>query len=208
MAARLGSGMRAQTTPSTLDAAAFASLLARLHDDPQQAGDVYEDLRRTLLRFFEWRGVVAADSAADEAIDRLGRRLSSGETVGDVRAYVLGIARMVALEHHRRPETRHVPIDPPAEQRLVAPVEVPGDDARLTCFDGCITALTPDVREFIVGYYSDTGRARIDARAELARQQQLSPNALRLRAQRVRDRLEDCIGRCLAAAPLPGRRVS
>lgn len=193
--------MLARTTSPTLDAAAFARLLARLHHDPQQAGDVYEDLRRTLLRFFEWRGVVAADAAADEAIDRLGRRLSAGEVVGDVRAYVLGIARMVALEHHRRPETRHVPLDPPAEQRLAAPAETAGDDARVTCFDGCVAALAPDVREFIVGYYSDTGRARIDARAELARRHQLSPNALRLRAQRVRDRLEDCIGQCLAAAP-------
>lgn len=200
--------MLARTSPPTLDAAAFAGLLARLHDDPQRAGDVYEDLRHTLLRFFEWRGVVAADTAADEALDRLGRRLSAGETVIDVRAYVLGIARMVALEHHRRPESRHVPLDPPAEQRLVAPAETPGDDARMPCFDGCIAALAPDVREFIVGYYSDAGRARIHARAELARRHQLSANALRLRAQRVRDRLEDCIGRCLAAAPTPGRRAS
>jgi DNA-directed RNA polymerase specialized sigma24 family protein len=208
MTTGFGSGMLARTSPPTLDAAAFAGLLARLHDDPQQAGDVYEDLRRTLLRFFEWRGVVTADAAADEALDRLGRRLAAGEVVADVRAYVLGIARMVALEHQRRPEMRHVPIDPPAEQRLVAPVDPPGEDARFTCFDGCIGALAPDVREFIVRYYSDTGRARIDARAELARRHQLSVNALRLRAQRVRDRLEDCIGRCLTAAPTPGRRAS
>ena len=208
MTAGFGSGMLARPSPPTLDAAAFALLLARLHDDPQQAGDVYEDLRRTLLRFFEWRGVAAADTAADEAIDRLGRRLSAGETVVDVRAYVLGIARMVALEHHRRPETRHVPLDPPAEQHLVAPADPPDEDARMTCFDGCMAALAPDVREFIVGYYSDTGRARIDARAELARRHQLSPNALRLRAQRVRDRLDDCIGRCLAAPTPAGWRAS
>jgi DNA-directed RNA polymerase specialized sigma24 family protein len=204
MTTGFGLGMLARTSPPTLDAAAFAQLLARLHDDPQQAGDVYEDLRRMLLRFFEWRGVITADAAADEAIDRLSRRLSAGETVVDVRAYVLGIARMVALEHQRRPETRHVPLDPPSEQHLAAPADRPGDETRMTCFDGCIGALAPDVREFIVGYYSATGRARIDTRAELARRHRLTPNALRLRAQRVRDHLEDCIGRCLAAAPTQG----
>lgn len=187
-----------RTSTNSLDAAAFSRLLERLDSDPEIAGGHYEDMRRSLRRFFEWRGVAAADTAADETIDRLGRRLSAGETVVDVRAYVLGIARMVALEHHRRPETRHVPLDPPVEQRLVAPVDTPREDARMTCFDRCVAALTPDVRDFIVGYYSDTGRARIDARADLARRHRLSPNALRLRAQRVRDRLEHCIGGCLA----------
>lgn len=200
--------MSARAPSSGSDAAALARLLERLDPDPAAAGERYEELRRALLRFFEWRRIALADLAADETLDRLGRRLAGGETVIDVRAYALGIARLVALEHQRRPETRHVPLDPPAAQRVVAPAEPPGDDLRLTCFDGCFGALAPDARQFIVGYYSQAGRERINARAELARQQQLSPNALRLRAQRIRDRLEGCIGRCLTVAPTPGRRAS
>jgi hypothetical protein len=200
--------MSARAPSPGSDAAALARLLERLDPDQAAAGERYEDLRHTLLRFFEWRRVALADLAADETLDRLGRRLAGGETIVDVRAYALGIARLVALEHQRRPETRHVPLDPPAAQRLVAPADPAGDDARMTCFDGCFGALAPDIRQFIVGYYSNAGRERIDARAELARQQQLSPNALRLRAQRIRDRLEHCIGQCLAAPPASGRRAS
>jgi DNA-directed RNA polymerase specialized sigma24 family protein len=190
--------MFARTSSSGLDAAAFARLLERLHPDPQQAGDSYEDLRRTLLRFFEWRGVAAADAAADEAIDRLGRRLAAGEAIVDVRAYVLGIARLVALEHHRRPEARHAVLDHAEGQRLAAPADAGPEPPRLACFDGCFGALAPDQRRFIVAYYAETGRARIHGRADLAQRLGLSSNAVRLRAQRVRDRLEACIRNCLA----------
>jgi DNA-directed RNA polymerase specialized sigma24 family protein len=184
---------------SPLDASTFGHLLARLHEDPDQAGERYEDLRHTLLRFFEWRGVVTPDVAADESLDRLGRRLASGESVVDLRAYALGIARLVALEHHRRPEARATELDALAEQRLVAATPVEREGPGLACLDSCLEKLDADQRAFIEGYYSGTGRARIDGRDSLARRLGLSPNAQRLRAQRLRGRLEACVRNCLSA---------
>lgn len=190
--------MRDRPSPPSLDEVAFTRLLARLHDDPERAGVEYESLRRTLLRFFDWRGVPTADAAADDTLDRLARRLAAGEPVADVRAFALGIARLVALERYRRPDARHEPIDPVVGARLAAPTGHADDDQRQGCFDGCFGELADDVRGLIVRYYADAGRPRIDARAALAQELRLSPNALRLRAQRVRDRLEACIMRCLS----------
>lgn len=199
--------MSARAPSSSADAAALARLLERLDADPAAAGDRYEDLRHTLLRFFEWRHVGLADLAADETIDRLGRRIAGGETVVDVRAYALGIARLVALEYHRRPDARHTPLDEVSTRRLAAPAERGGDPPQLACFDGCFAALADDHRQFMLAYYTASGRARIDARAELASRLGLSANALRLRAQRVRDRLEGCIRGCLGPQSVaPDRR--
>jgi hypothetical protein len=39
-----------------LTADTFTRLLHRLDADRERAGEKYEDLRRTLIRFFEWRG--------------------------------------------------------------------------------------------------------------------------------------------------------
>jgi DNA-directed RNA polymerase specialized sigma24 family protein len=188
--------MPARVSRTPLDASAFARLLAGLHPDPAAAAVEYEGLRRTLVRFFDWRGVFTADAAADDTLDRLARRLVDGEPVADLRAYALGIARLVALEHHRRPDARHEPLDERARQ-FAAPVAAGPEPPRLMCFDRCSGELAADARELIVTYYVESGRARIDARARLARELALTPNALRLRAQRIRDRLESCIRDCL-----------
>jgi DNA-directed RNA polymerase specialized sigma24 family protein len=193
-----------RTSTNSIDAAAFSRLLERLHADPEAAGHGYEDLRRSLRRFFDARGVSPADDAADDALDRLGRKLVEGVEVSDVRAYALGIARLVALERHRLPEVRHTAIDDTLGQRLAAPPPAAPEPPRLACFDGCLGGLAADQRAFIVAYYAESGRARIDVRTGLARTLALTPNALRLRAQRLRDRLDACIRQCLAA---PGSRA-
>jgi DNA-directed RNA polymerase specialized sigma24 family protein len=196
-----------RTSTNSLDAAAFSRLLERLHADPEAAGHGYEDLRRSLRRFFDARGVSPSDDAADDVLDRLGRKLVEGAEVNDVRAYALGIARLVALERHRLPEVRHAAIDDTLSQRLTAPPPPAPEHPGLACFDGCFGGLAADQRSFIVAYYAESGRARIDTRAALARTLALSPNALRLRAQRLRDRLDACIRQCLAApAAGPGGR--
>jgi hypothetical protein len=40
-------------------------------------------LRRSLVRFFDWRGAPYPDEAVDESLDRLSRRLAEGQTFHD-----------------------------------------------------------------------------------------------------------------------------
>jgi DNA-directed RNA polymerase specialized sigma24 family protein len=173
---------------------AFAVLLRRLGDDPERGGEGYESLRRALVRFFDWRGAHAPDACADETLDRLARRLDEDAAVEDVRAYAHGIARLVLLEQWRRP--RELPAAE-GDERLQAAAPPPDDDPRQDCFERCLAELPADGRALILEYYAAEGRLKIDGRKRLAAALGLSDTALRNRAQRLRDRLERCIRRCL-----------
>jgi DNA-directed RNA polymerase specialized sigma24 family protein len=187
---------RSDAEARTITPRAFALLLRRLGDDPERGGEGYESLRRALVRFFDWRGAHAPDVCADETLDRLARRLDEDASIEDVRGYAHGIARLVLLEQWRRPH--EVPAGD-ADLRLPA-AEPPGDeDPRDACFERCLAELPADGRALILEYYAAEGRLKIDGRKRLAAARGLSETALRNRAQRLRDRLERCIRRCLDA---------
>lgn len=173
---------------------ALRHLLARLDPDPALAGDRYEQLRRGLVRFFDWRGIHAPEACADETIDRVARKLDRGVEIDDVVAFAHGVARLVALEQSRRPELRDVSLDEAIAMPGVAHDEP--DDDMMPCLERCLGTLDADARTLILRYYVEARRSRIDARAALARELGLTPNALRSRAQRIRNRLERCTLAC------------
>lgn len=74
-------GLRSLTT------AALGRLLNRLHADTDRAAEEYERLRRSLIKFFDWRGAWPADECADEALDRLALKLEQETAVEDVQRY-------------------------------------------------------------------------------------------------------------------------
>jgi DNA-directed RNA polymerase specialized sigma24 family protein len=187
---------RSDPDARTLTPRAFALLLQRLGDDPERGGESYESLRRTLVRFFDWRGAHAPDVCADETLDRLARRLDEDASIEDVRGYAHGIARLVLLEQWRRP--RELPAGE-VEGRLTAAAPSAEEDPREACFERCLAELPPDGRALILEYYAAEGRQKIDGRKRQAAALGLSDTALRNRAQRLRDRLERCIRRRLEA---------
>ncbi|MEO5819204.1 MAG: hypothetical protein ABIT71_01750 [Vicinamibacteraceae bacterium] len=180
-----------------LTASALERLLGQLDGDPARAAEAYEALRLALTRFFDWRGAHVPDECADETLHRLARRLDDGAEVVDLRGYALGIARLVLLERARGPHTRHDNLD---EHTLAAAPPPPADSQpRLhDCLDHCLAALTAEGRALILEYYQDQRRQKIDRRVALASRLGLSANALRSRAQRLRDRLERCVRDCAA----------
>jgi DNA-directed RNA polymerase specialized sigma24 family protein len=173
----------------------FARLLAALHPDPEQAALAYEHLRRALIRFFEWRAAQPADECADVTLERLEQKLSEADRIGDVQAYAYGIARLVSLERLRRPvpftldTARHIPTD--LREREAGSSELEG------CFHRCLEQLAEEARTLLMQYYEHDGRARIEARRRLAAMLGISDNALRIRVQRLRDRLEACVSDCV-----------
>ncbi len=170
----------------------LARLLARLATDPDSAGLEYERLRRTLIRFFDWRGAWPSDECADETIDRLARRLHD-TPVDDVWSYAYGIARMVLLEFRRRP----VPESIDAVELAGTTAESADEGAQMQdCLDRCLAELPEDSRALILAYYQGERRAKIANRRRMAAELNVSENALRSRVQRVRDRLEQCMRGC------------
>ena len=70
-----------------LTAKTLAKLLGRLDADREQAGEKYEDLRRTLVRFFGWRGAPFPEEHADETFNRVARRLDEGVEIRNIGGY-------------------------------------------------------------------------------------------------------------------------
>ena len=191
-----------------LTSGALSILLARLGPDADRAGSAYEHLRRALVSFFTWRGAATPEECADETLDRLASRLEEGTAVDDLPRFARGIARLVLLEHWRRPEARGVPLDD-ADLPHQVTAEPADDDALAECLEHCLSELAPDSRALILEYYLAEGRSRIDTRKRMARALGISESALRNRAQRLRDQLERCIaGRAgsTPGAPPPLRR--
>src|SRR5262245_52524896 len=97
--------------PTGLSEKAFALLLGHLDADPGRAGERYEDLRRTLVHFFEWRGAPFPDQHADESLDRVARRLTEGVEIKNIGGYCYTVARLVFLETLKAPDSRRVAIN-------------------------------------------------------------------------------------------------
>jgi hypothetical protein len=139
----------------------LAKLLARLDSDPEQAALEYEHLRRALIRFFDWRGASPADECADEALDRLTRRLSD-TTVHDVYKYAHGIARLVLLERRRAPVMTS--IDDVPKATLAAPEQRDDHSELQGCFDAWLDCLkTAGSCCWVITKGSGWGRSSIGA---------------------------------------------
>jgi DNA-directed RNA polymerase specialized sigma24 family protein len=185
---------------------AFSRLLWWLDDGTDSRGEVYLEMRRRLVAYFDRRNRPAADVLADETFDRIMKTL---ETSGSIQVtpparYCYVIARFVLLEDIRR-EGRSVPFD---EARPASSPESAGsaadaanaiaDDRRLECLDTCLLKLKPDQRELVIEYYRDAKKQRIDRRRELATRMGISMNALGIRLCRLRGMLETCVRACSA----------
>jgi DNA-directed RNA polymerase specialized sigma24 family protein len=180
----------------TLSREGFTAFLACLDSDPDRAGEKYESLRLTLIKFFDWRGAYFPDECTDETINRVIRKIEGGEAIQDIPTFCHGVARLVFLEKLKSPESRTTDIDKVPAGVLIAP-EPDERDPRRGCLDRCLRELQLESRQLILRYYREDKRAKIDNRQALAADLGIPLNALRSRAQRIRDRLGQCVQRCL-----------
>lgn len=182
---------------------AFEKLLVTLDSDRDRAAEKYESIRRRLIQVFQWRGCSESEALADETIDRVSRKLEGGEEIraSDPAVYFYGVARNVLKEfwtEQRKEQTL---------ERSAAPVrEFPGAardlgekevDERLECLDRCLARLSRENRELITVYYRSEKSGKIAERLELAKSLGLSPGALRIKAHRIRRRLEEGVNDCM-----------
>jgi DNA-directed RNA polymerase specialized sigma24 family protein len=178
-----------------LTQAAFDKLLALLDADRERAGERYEILRQKLVKFFEWRGSRSPEDHADQTINRVTRKIDEGEEIENIQAYCYAVARLLLMETLKEQKRAQTAID-----QLPSPVQVSDDDGPELlheCFEKCLGSLPPESRELIIGYYQQEKRAKIDRRKEQAAKLGIPLNALRIRAHRIRAKLEECVGNCV-----------
>ncbi len=186
-----------------LTADAFGNLLDFLGADRERAGGKYEDLRRTLIRFFEWRGAPFPEEHADETFNRVARKLAEGVKIKNIGSYCYEVARLVCLEAFKGHDNKQSPLDAiTLEPAISSPTaEALEKEMRLSCLDDCLGGLAEESRELILQYYQDDRRSRIDHRKALAKRVGLRRDALANRVQRIRDKLEQCVVACMRKKP-------
>lgn len=179
----------------TLTAESFAKFLERLHPDPELAGAEYEKLRLMLVRVFDWRGADFPEECADETLNRIARKIDTGEVIHDLVPYCHAIARLVFLETLKHPDRKRVSLD---ELKPIAAVnpERDSEDAQRQCLYKCLSELPAASQRLILAYYSEEKRDKVANRVRMADELGIPLNALRSRAQRLRDKLEECVRRC------------
>ena len=180
-----------QRTAVLLTETGFKRLLESLDSDREIAGQKYERIQRKLISFFEWRGCAAAEELADRTIDRVSRRLIEGEEIRakDPSVYFYAVARNIAHEWWNTQKQPARFLGPLA----VAPNQLEDAEERFHCLDQCLEQLAPEAKYLILEYYEARGQQKIDNRRRLAVELRITPSALRLRAQRIREQLERCV---------------
>jgi DNA-directed RNA polymerase specialized sigma24 family protein len=177
---------------------ALDGLLARLDDDRDRAALRYEQLRSRLQALFGWWGTENTHELADRTLDRVAAKLQEGAVVpaSSLPAYLRGAARLVYYESLREAER---------EENAQRQASIPGDadvqtEETLRALDACLETVPSADRELILDYYSASGGSNISARRSLAGRLAMSATALRIRAHRLRQRLEECVRARLQAA--------
>ena len=171
----------------------FDALLDWLDSDREQAGIKYEEIRRRLITIFTGRGCVDAEDLADEAINRVVKRLTEikSEFKGDPARYFYGVANMMLMEYLRRKPPQPPPVSAADSNRI---------EQEYRCLEQCIDRLSPENRHLLSEYYGAEGKDKAEKRKKLADELGIAPNALRIRAYRIRQALQECVENCVERA--------
>jgi len=190
----------------TITSTALARLLGWLDAGNDSDGRVYLEMRQRLVSYFDRKNCLNADELADETLNRVARRLEEeGKIESETPAkYCYITAKFVFMESLRGADKKNVPLDDvlkqPQANELMAANE--GEEKKLKekmldCLEKCTGKLEAANRDIIVNYYYGEERIKIENRRALAGKLGISTNALTIRACRIRDKLESCVGKCV-----------
>ncbi|SRR5437016_9893467 len=182
----------------------FELLLHLFDSDPAKAGARYEGLRRRLVRFFECNRRCGPEELADVVFDRLAAK-SETETIRNVDGYAIVVARFVSMEARKKMRREVHGEDLPGGQDSIPEnrdcstdlVEKLDHEKRVSCLRKCLARLSDSDRELAIQYYGAEEEKQKYHRQKLAEKFGLRMDALRVRMNRTRGRLEQCVTDCL-----------
>jgi len=183
----------------TLTQDAFDRLLIALGGDRDSGGEKYLEIRTNLTRFFEWRGCSFPEDHADETFNRIAKKLDEGEQILNPAGYAMGVARLLLLEVMKSRQREQSALNEIGTAGEAYVADDDGED-RLDCLRNCLQTLSPDNRELILQYYQGEKGAKIQNRKKLIDRLGIPVNTLRMRALRLRERLQGCVEQCMTRA--------
>jgi len=185
----------------SLSESSFSSFLKWLDDGESSGGQRYLEMRDRLVWYFDRKNCLNPNDLADETLNRVARRLEEeGEIITDAPAkYCYTVARFVFLEHLRSSDTKTTPLDDIniSYHRTDESGDAEMKELMLKCLEKCTSSLDTPSRNIILRYYLGDQREKIVNRGALAKSLGITANALAIRACRIRNKLEDCVSKCL-----------
>lgn len=181
-----------------LTAESFDGMLLWLHQDRNKAGELYEKIRRSLIKRFQQLGCSEPEELTNRTFDRVAKKLPEIITgyKGEREPYFFSIAFFIYKEWLRRPIMLSLTtIDFPHPDTTSAE-ELFDKELLDSCLKDCLEKLSPNSREMIKEYYRGERKVKIESRQRLAEQLGIKLSNLRLRAQRIRTALKECILDC------------
>ena len=199
-----------QRRHATLTREAFDKLLDTLDADRQAAAEKYERIRQRLTNFFEYRGCSLPEDYADITINCAAKKLDEGSQIysSDPLSFFLGIARNILLEYWEQAPKRASSLDDLSDiehprvdaiDTIQREEDLRRSEAELECLEECLKQTGLQNRELILDYYVGEKGQKIRNRKRLAADLNIAPTALRLRAFRLRAKLEGCVKNCFEA---------
>lgn len=175
-----------------VDGANFDALLRALDADTEAAGVAYRQLHQRLIHFFRLNNASDPEAMADEALDRLARRIGElqAEDIGSPQAFALGIGRHLLQEDRRRHRRES---EAASEWAALALANDGHHEELLQALDHCMAVMREDQQQLLRSYYQWTGRQKIEHHRQLAERLGLTLNAMRNRLMRARAELDKCI---------------
>ena len=187
----------------------FHQLLNWLDEGENSNGEKYLEMHRRLVSYFRRKGCASPDDLADETLNRVARRLQEEGSLNSTTPvrYCYIVARFVFLEHFRAPARNPMDVEELSGSALSSAAAVDSvlgkaseherKEKMLECLEHCLKNLGAEDRKLIFDYYQGEQRIKIENRRALAAFLGLSPNALSIRACRIRNKLEVCVRQSL-----------
>ena len=184
---------------SSIPPESFDEILAWFNPDRELAALIYVQLREDLTKLFIWNHSPDPEGSTDEVFDRVAKKVHQLRQtyVGDPKLYFYGVARNIIKELPKkiRSQTSLQGTEPASDPRRETEQETAA--MREDCLRSCLQKISQDKRDLILGYYAMDKQAKIEHHKEMAERLGISVETLRVKAYRIRGKLEQCIERCL-----------
>jgi len=112
----------------------------------------------------------------------------------------MGVARLLLLEINKGRQREQQALAEIGTSSEVYEEEPDDSESRLVCLRSCLQTLSADNRELILEYYQGEKGEKIQNRKKLMDRLGIPVNTLRMRALRLRERLQSCVETCVAEA--------
>lgn len=179
----------------------FDGLLGLFSENREEAGMIYEELRKSLVRYFEARDCRDADMLADETLSRVAVKAHTFDPSRHTRpsSFVFGFASKILLEYSRDPQKMRITYDRWVQSALSVPVdqkEYEDEAAGMECLRKCLGKMSAEDRELMIAYYGKEKQEKIASRKLIAEKLGIKMETLHMRVHRLRESLKKCMKRC------------